>query len=193
MDTNTSFETVHENRLAGTVGAFLFALVGGIVYFLLWQVGFIASISGIISVICAMKGYEIFAAKKSKFGIVISAVMSALVIIIAWYLCLSFDVFKAYNEWYESGEIDYAITFADAVRGAYLFLEEPDIASEYLVNLAIGIALCAVGCISTVRNAVNRLKTGTSQHPQSVTSEESVSTETHSEVAFNEEKNNEEK
>lgn len=119
--------------------------------------------------------------------------MSALVIIIAWYLCLSFDVFKAYNEWYESGEIDYAITFADAVRGAYLFLEEPDIASEYLVNLAIGIALCAVGCISTVRNAVNRLKTGTSQHPQSVTSEESISTETHSKVAFNEEKNNEEK
>ena len=32
-------ETKEENRVSGTVGAFLFALVGGAIYFALWQVG----------------------------------------------------------------------------------------------------------------------------------------------------------
>ena len=39
---------VPENRLAGTVGALLFSLAGGVVYFLLYQVGYIAAISGLI-------------------------------------------------------------------------------------------------------------------------------------------------
>lgn len=46
---------VPENRLAGTVGALLFSLAGGVVYFLLYQVGYIAAISGLIGVICAFK------------------------------------------------------------------------------------------------------------------------------------------
>ena len=49
-------ETKVENRVSGTVGAFLFALVGGAIYFALWQVGYIASISGLIAVVCALKG-----------------------------------------------------------------------------------------------------------------------------------------
>ncbi len=94
----TADQTVEENRVAGSVGAFLFALAGGAIYFVLWQVGYVAAISGLIAVVCAMKGYELFAKKESRFGIIISVVMSVLVISIAWYLCLSLDVYQAYQE-----------------------------------------------------------------------------------------------
>ena len=87
-----------ENRIAGTLGAFLFALAGGLVYFALWQVGFIAAICGAIAVICAMKGYKLFAKKESLYGVVTSVVVSVLVIAIAWYFCLAFDVYDAYKE-----------------------------------------------------------------------------------------------
>ena len=155
-----------ENRVAGTVGAFLFALAGGAIYFALWQVGYIAAISGLIAVVCAMKGYELFAKKESNYGIVISVVMSVLVIAIAWYLCLSFDVYHAYQEWHETGEVDYVVSFADSVRNAYLFLSESDIARSYGLSLLVGVVLCGVGCISPIRAALRRAKKGVEEQPQ---------------------------
>ena len=159
-------ETKVENRVSGTVGAFLFALVGGAIYFALWQVGYIASISGLIAVVCAFKGYELFAKKESTYGIVISVVMAVLVIAIAWYLCLSQDLYQAYQEWYEAGEVDFTITFGGAVRNAYRFLAEPEIARSYFGSLAIGIGLCALGCISPIRAAIQRTKGTANTQPQ---------------------------
>ncbi|MCI5512677.1 MAG: hypothetical protein MR471_00975 [Clostridia bacterium] len=40
-----------ENVFAGAVGAFLFALAGGIVWFILYLLGFLAAISGIVGVV----------------------------------------------------------------------------------------------------------------------------------------------
>ena len=40
-----------ENVVAGTVGALLFSLAGGILWYVLYQIGYIASISGFIGII----------------------------------------------------------------------------------------------------------------------------------------------
>ena len=58
---------VKENVIAGIVGAFLFSLVGGALWFLIYMFGFIAGISGLIGAVCAIKGYAIFAKKYSIF------------------------------------------------------------------------------------------------------------------------------
>ncbi|MCH5198211.1 MAG: hypothetical protein J1E34_04810 [Oscillospiraceae bacterium] len=147
-----------ENVLAGAVGALLFSLVGGALWFVLYQVGFLAGISGLIGVICAIKGYSIFAKKESLKGIVIAIIAAVIVMLAAWYLCLSLDVYNTYKEWYADGEIDYTISFAAAVRGSYVFLEEPDIALAYLKDLIIGLVLCVVGAFRFVANAVMRVK-----------------------------------
>lgn len=144
---------VKENVLAGIVGAFLFSLVGGVLWYVLYQVGFMAGISGFVGVVCALKGYEFFAKKESRKGVIISVLVSIFVMIIAWYLCLATDVYKAYQEWYANGDIDYTITFVEAVRGAYIFLSEPEIAPSYFGDLAIGLLLCVVGCWKDVINA----------------------------------------
>lgn len=148
-----------ENKVAGTVGAFLFALAGGLAFYLLYQVGKLAAISGIIGVSCALVGYRLFAKRESRYGTVIAVVMAALVIVLAWYLCLAQDVYEAYKEWYESGDIEYQVGYATAVRYAYRFLEEPDIARGYLTDLVIGLLLCVAGWIGTFVRSSKRVKT----------------------------------
>lgn len=154
-----------ENVVAGTVGALLFSLAGGVVWFLLYQVGFFAGISGLVGVICAIKGYAVFAKQESLKGIVISVVLATLVMVASWYLCLALDVYNAYQEWYAAGEVDFTVTYAEAVRGAYMFFEEPEIRSAYIKDLLIGLALCAVGAYRYVTDAIKRIKQG-DQAPQ---------------------------
>lgn len=147
-----------EKVLAGTVGALLFALAGGVLWFLLYQVGFLAGISGLVGVICAIKGYSIFGKGESLKGIIISVAAAVVIMIIAWYLCLSLDVYNAYQDWYASGEVDFTLTFSESVRSAYLFLEDAEIALAYLKDLGIGLLLCVVGAGRFVSDAVKRIK-----------------------------------
>ena len=147
-----------ENIVAGIIGAFLFALAGGLLWFLLYQVGFLAGISGIVAVVCAIKGYAVFAKKESLKGIIISVFVSVIVILIAWYICLSMDVYQAYQEWYNAGEVDFTLTFAESVRCAYIFLADGEILGSYLLDLGIGLALCGFGAYRSIANAITRVK-----------------------------------
>ena len=113
-------EVLKENVIAGIVGAFLFSLAGGVLWFVIYMIGFIAGISGLVGAICAIKGYSIFAKKESIKGIIISVIMALLVIVLAWYFCIAYDVFIAHKEWFEAGEIDYTLTFFESVRAVSL-------------------------------------------------------------------------
>ena len=151
-------ELVQENVLAGVVGAFLFALAGGVLWFVLYLVGFLASISGLVAAVCAIKGYSVFAKKESTKGIIIAVVIALVVMVIAWYCGLAYDIVQAYKMWFEAGEIDYTINFFDAIRNAHIFLADPEIGIGYFVDLAITILLCAVGAGSYVVNKVKTAK-----------------------------------
>ena len=132
-----------ENVLFGIVGAFLFALAGGILYYVLYQIGYLAGISGLIGVICAIKGYSFFAKKESVRGIVIAIIMAVIVLVSAWYFCMSSDLYMAYQEWYASGEVDYMPTFFECVSAAYLVLAD---VPEYFIDLGVSLLLAVVGC-----------------------------------------------
>lgn len=151
-------EPKEENILAGIVGAFLFSLAGGIIWFLLYQIGFLAAISGIIGVICAIKGYAVFGKRESVRGIILSTATAFIVIVIAWYICLSYDVYLAYQDWFAAGEVDYTVTFFESVSGAYLFLTEPEIAIAYLKDLGIGLLFCVMGAFGYVKTAIGKAK-----------------------------------
>ena len=149
----------NENVLAGIVGAFLFSLAGGIIWFVLYQIGFLAAISGIVGVVCAIKGYSIFGKRESVKGIVLSTIIAFLVIVLAWYVCLSFDVYLAYQEWYANGEVDYAPTIFESVANAHLFLAEAEIALAYFKDLGIGLLFCVAGAFGYVKAAIGKAKT----------------------------------
>ena len=147
-----------ENILAGIVGAFLFSLAGGIIWFLLYQIGFLAAISGVIGVVCAIKGYAIFGKRESVKGIIISTVIAFLVIVLAWYFCLSYDIYLAYQDWYANGEVESTPTLFESIANAYLFLAEPEIAIAYLKDLGIGLLFCVIGAFGYVKAAIGKAK-----------------------------------
>ena len=147
-----------ENILAGIVGAFLFSLAGGIIWFVLYQIGFLAAISGIIGVVCAIKGYAIFGKRESTRGVIISTVIAFLVIVLAWYFCLSYDIYLAYQDWYASGEVDFTLTFFESVANAHLFLADSEIAIAYLKDLGIGLLFCVGGAFGYVKAAIGKAK-----------------------------------
>lgn len=147
-----------ENVISGIVGALLFSLAGGICWFLLSRIGYLAGISGLIGVVCAIKGYVIFGKKESVKGIVISAVIALLVLVLAWYLSFAYDLLEAYQIWFENGEVDSLPGYADCVRVGYLFFEDAQIAGDYFKNLAFGVLLAIVGCAGTVSTRIKAAK-----------------------------------
>lgn len=48
-----------ENVALGIVGVFLFSLSGAVVWYICWQAGIVASLSGFVGVFCAIKGYAL--------------------------------------------------------------------------------------------------------------------------------------
>jgi len=165
MENNVS---VKENVLAGIIGAFLFALVGGVLWFVLYQVGYLAAISGIVGVICAIRGYSFFAKKESVKGIVISVIMAVIVILIAWYACISYDIYTAYQEGYKAGEVDFSFTFFESVRLVPYFLQDTEFLVAYLKDLIIDVKLslgeksCTVRALCDTGNMLKEPITGMS-------------------------------
>ncbi len=155
---STSLSEISENTVGGVIGAFIFSLAGGIVWFLLYQIGYIAAISGIIGVICALKGYEIFAKKLSTHGIIISALLSVIVIIVAWYLCLSKDLYDEQIIYNGISWVQAKFSFSHAVQNAYKALSDSEIMSGYIRDLALGLVFCIVGGFSYVKSALRKTK-----------------------------------
>ena len=86
-----------ENVWLGALGAFLFSLIGAATFFLLNAIGLIESLSGFITVFCAINGYAIFAKKESKRGVIISLVIAAVVILVSWYFCFCLTAVSQLN------------------------------------------------------------------------------------------------
>ena len=149
---------IKENVLAGLVGAFLFSLAGGALWFVLYLVGFIAAISGLVGAICAIKGYSVFAKKESVKGIIMSVIISLIVMVIAWYFCLAHDIYTVYKEGFAAGEIDFSYTFFESVRLAPEFLKDPEIRGAYLKDLGLGLLFCVIGGGSYVVNKIREAK-----------------------------------
>ena len=146
MNNNSTSINEQENTLAGIVGAFLFSLVGGILWFVLYQIGFFASVSGFIGIICAVKGYMFFSKSKNESVkcVVISSIMTVIVLIVAWYFCVAYDLYLAVQSEFNAGYIDFTYTFFESVRVLPLyFMEDSTLLMAYLADLGGGL-LCAV-------------------------------------------------
>ncbi len=133
------------NVLAGVVGSLLFGLIGAALYFGLYQIGVVAGICGLVTFVLANFGYTLFARPENKLcktGIVVSIIVTIVVIAIAEYLCLSYEIFKVYK--------DYGITFFDAVRAAPEFLAEPEVRNSVIKELGMAYLFSAAAMISYI-------------------------------------------
>lgn len=153
MNHQTAAPRSKENPFLGTLGALLFSLVGGVVYYVLWSINIIAALSGIICVVCAIKGYELFARCSSKRGIAIAVAASAAVMILAWYYCFCTEIFAFYQGLYEAGEVESAPSMALCLRYGYLDLPANP---GFVVDLILSLAMSGVGCWGYVTYSLRR-------------------------------------
>lgn len=137
-------EEKRENIIAGIVGAFLGTLIGLVCIVVVDQLGYMASISGVVMGVCAIKGYQLLAGKMSLKGCVLSTVFMICVVYVSQQLSwaidaaeiLNIDVFSAFRlipEMIRQGAIDGGV---------------------YIKDLLMLYAFTALGAVPTIWNTI---------------------------------------
>lgn len=145
------------NMLAGLVGAFAGSLIGVGLWVIVYQMGYISAICGIALSVFAFKGYEKFSGKLDKKGIVATCILCIIMVYFAQKLSLATEIYL-----YFRSEVD--ISFFDAYSFVTDCFEDPEIRSEFFMNLAMGYILSIIGSFSIVREALVKLKTQHAVH-----------------------------
>ena len=165
MENYVETPELREKVVPGILGAFLFSLSAAVVWFLLWQVGYVAGLSGVVGVICAIKGYEIFAKKSSVKGVVIASVCTVVSIVIGWYICICYDYYLTVEE-LAAMYPDYfeALPLTEFVFSGFEFFEFceafeiPGVVSEYVSDLAFGLVFTVIGAVGYIVAAAKNAK-----------------------------------
>ncbi len=138
-----------ENVGLGVLGAFLFSLIGAAVFFLLNAIGLIESLSGFVTVFCAINGYAILSKKESKRGVIISLVIAAVVIIVSWYFCFCLTAVDQINAKANAIPADSrnTTTLSEFLPHSFDVIKKQP---EMLISLGLSLVFGALGYISHV-------------------------------------------
>ncbi len=140
-----------ENVLTGTVGALLGAALGAGAIILLSQLGFVASLSGLVLAVCTLKGYELLGNKLSIKGIIICIVLMLLTPYIADRLDWAIIIMKEFAS--------EGVTLGEAFAAVPLLLEDGSIEmSVYLKSLLMVYGFTALGAFGTVSSMIKKKK-----------------------------------
>lgn len=109
-----------ESVLLGVTGAFLGSLIGVVSIVILGQLGYVASFSGVIMAVCAVKGHELLGGRISKKGSVIVCILIFLMTYFGHKLnyaisamrWLDVDIFTAYQGLEDIFDAGYLNTIA---------------------------------------------------------------------------------
>ena len=143
----------HGNIIAGIVGAFLLSIVGGLLYFIIYQAGVIAGISGLAMYVLANFGYGLFAGTKNTMSIVrlvTTIAVTAVMIFLSEYVCISYEIYQVFKE--------YEITFFDAVRATPEFLADPEISGAVAKDLLFAYAFAVAATIGNISSTLKARK-----------------------------------
>lgn len=120
-----------ENVLTGLVGAFLGSLIGVACIVGIGQMGYVASLSGVVMAVCAIKGYSLLGGAISRKGAVISCILTVAMTYFGNRLDFAvsvarlaevdvFTAFQAMGELLEAGYINSAAYWGNLIM-LYLF------------------------------------------------------------------------
>lgn len=137
-----------ENFAMGLVGALIGAALGAASIIGLGQLGYIASISGVILAFCTLKGYELLAKGISTKGIIVCAVLMLATPFLADYLNLGITLYRELSP--------YGATFADCMELLPIALEDSEARGEYLKNLGMLYLFVVLGGFYIVKNAFKK-------------------------------------
>lgn len=137
-----------ENVVTGTVGALLGAAIGALSIVGLGQLGFVASISGLILAVCTLKGYELLGNRLSTKGIVISIVL----ILVTPYLADRINWAIAIRDAFPG------VSFAQAFAAVHSVISESELTADYVKELVMLYGFAALGAGSSISQAIKTRK-----------------------------------
>ena len=138
-----------ENVFLGLIGALVGALLGGASIILLSQLGYIASISGVILAFCTLKGYQLLGKQLSKKGIVLCVILMLITPFAADWIDWSIYLMKDYPE--------YGLTLPDACIAMVGLMAEGYVdLAEYFKNLGMIYLFVALGAVGTLKKQIRK-------------------------------------
>lgn len=135
------------NYFAGIVGALLGSLAGAVLWIIIYQLGYIAAIAGLVSLVCAVKLYEKFAGKLNAFGIIISIIASIIMLLIAENICVAIELYRSFNSY----GIPY--DFFECFRLVPEMLQEPEVRKAVIGDMVLGYLLMGIASIQFIIKA----------------------------------------
>lgn len=134
------------NVLGGIIGAVVGALIGVVLWVLIYQLGYISALVGAAMVFCAFQGYKLLGGRLNLMGIVICCVVSILMLLVAEYITLGVEIYKAYSGY---------ISIIEALGSVPDFLQESEVVAAVGQDLLFGYVLMALGAWGSIKNTYN--------------------------------------
>ncbi len=134
----------------GIVGAILGILIGMVLWVVVYQLGFIASIVGIVMTVCAFKGFELLGGGYiPTLGIIICLVMEVVAIFLAHNIAISISITSEFSE------ISFQTAFQKLIPQ---IMVDSELAVDYWKDLLFGYGLALLGIIPMVRERMTQRK-----------------------------------
>lgn len=145
---------VHENLANGIVGAFLFSLGGVALYFILYQLNYIAGLVGFVTFSLANLGYGVFTGTKgrpSMKGAVVSIIVTVIMLAAAEFICLGYLVYK------ELGK-EWGLTFFESLKITPDVISYSEMWGDVALELGLCYLLAGIASIGAIVGAVKARK-----------------------------------
>ena len=141
-------EELKGSYVTGFVGALLGAIIGAIVWAFVLNMGYVASLVGLLIGFLALKGYDLLKGKQGKGKVAILIVVIILGVLLGTFAAETLAVITMINE----GEIYLEIAQAPLLVLAVL-IEDSEYASAVLGNAGMGLLFAALGVYSLLKKA----------------------------------------
>ena len=133
------------NLIPGVVGALLGSMIGCVVYFLIWQLGYVAAIAGLITAVCTFKGYEMLGRVIDKKGVFACIIVIIFAVFFANKIVWAFDAYSALKE--------YNFSFFDCFRSLNEMIADLELTGQYYGNLVMAYVMTILGSFGSIANA----------------------------------------
>lgn len=137
---------VKQNIFLGIIGAFVGALLGSVLWIVIYRLGYVAAIAGIAIAWCACKGYAMLSKGKDMKAAIIPTIIALIVVTLAHFFCWGLEIYNVYSEVLD-------ITMIDAMLSVPEIAFTSEIILDFLRDLAIGYVTVIVGAFPFIRRA----------------------------------------
>lgn len=134
--------------IRGILGALLGAALGAIVWAVVLNLGYVASLVGLLIGFLALKGYDMFKGKQGKGKVAILIVAIVFGVLLGTFAAETFTVIGLIN----NGELNLEIAQAPLLVLAVL-KDDPEYAAGVGGNVLMGLLFAALGVFTLLRNA----------------------------------------